>query len=106
MVGNMRNKVTFQKPEEVPDGQGGFLLNFSDYYSDWADVKPLNGLRSLEYYKVFNRQPYLITTRDRRTQPVEPGMKVKHGLKTMMIHSIIEKGINNQFIELIAYYND
>lgn len=39
--------ITIQKPTETPNGSGGFVTTWADYYSCWADIQNFPNGRGL-----------------------------------------------------------
>jgi head-tail adaptor len=60
----LREKITFQRALTTSDGAGGKKLSgWDDLHTCYADVKPLSGVRALEYTQVTGKISYEITMR-------------------------------------------
>lgn len=60
-------RVTVQTRTKISDGRGGWLNEWSDSYTSWASVRPLRGMRRLEYGQMGFTVVYEVEMRKRVT---------------------------------------
>ena len=85
------------------NNSGGLTGNWSVYFSEWGNIKPLNQGRALYYGIVENVQSYAIEMRLIEGKEITPQMTLTVENKTLTIHSVIELNDAEDRIKIIAY---
>jgi SPP1 family predicted phage head-tail adaptor len=63
----LREKIKFQRGTTASDGAGGKKLSgWEDLHTCYADVRPLSGVRALEYTQVTGKIGYEVTMRSQQ----------------------------------------
>lgn len=101
MVGTLRDRITVRTPVIEDTELNGQEITDWVEYDTWANVEPMKGIRVLEYLKLLERVPYVITMRARVTEPTAQ-CRVTWKTKDLKVHSVTGKS-KGQFIELVAY---
>jgi head-tail adaptor len=101
MVGTLRDRITVRTPVIEATELNGQEITDWDEYDTWADVETMKGLRAIEYLRIIEKVPYVITMRSRITEPT-PLCRITWKTKDLKIHSVSGKS-KGQFIEVVAY---
>ena len=80
-------KITIQKRVKVYNEIGGWSNTWADFYTSWASVKSLSGLKRLEYGKLEYTEAYDVEMR-RRTVDPDGDCQVVYDGKDFQISSI------------------
>lgn len=98
--GNLRHRITLQTLNKTEDGTGGYLENWSDVVTVWAQVQPLNGTERYNWSQISNDIAYRVTIRYRPN--ITPDMRVKYGNKIFQIESIIDVDERHTELQLLC----
>jgi|WetSurMetagenome_2_1015567.scaffolds.fasta_scaffold16116_7 head-tail adaptor len=101
MVGSLRDRITVRTPVVETTELNGYEITDWTTYDTWASVDVMKGLRSLEYLRLLNKIPYVVTVRSRLVNPTAECRLTWKG-KDLKVHSITSKS-KADFVELIAY---
>jgi head-tail adaptor len=75
-AGQLREKVTFQRRDESPDGHGNELGGWTDQFSEPCRLTPRLGGEEVIAARMSGVQPYIMTVRSsRRTRSVSAGWR-------------------------------
>jgi len=80
--------ITIQKRTKVPNDIGGWTNTWTDYYTSWASVKAMSGMKRLEYGRLGFSESYEVEMR-KRNENVDSDCQVIYDSKTFQINSII-----------------
>ncbi|MGG3737255.1 phage head closure protein [Aeribacillus pallidus] len=64
-IGNLRHRITVQTATKTPDSMGGGQKTWTDAFSCWAHVRPLNGERRYQAMQVKRELSHEIVMRYR-----------------------------------------
>ena len=99
-IGEMRHRLTFQKPEKTPDGYKGHTVKWLDVVTVWASIEPLSSREYFYAHQIKNEVSHRARTRFRTD--VAPEMRIKHGERIFAIESIIDLEERHQFLEILC----
>ncbi len=85
-------KITIQKRTKVPNDIGGWTNTWADYYTSWASVKIMSGMKRLEYGRLGFIEFYEVEMRT-RNENVDGDCQVIYNGKTFQINSIQISGV-------------
>lgn len=84
-IGNLKYRITIQKPAVLDDGQGGRVRTFADWKTVWADIRPPKASNAIYQGDIVSKLTIEILIRQISDNLV--GCKVVHGSKEYMITS-------------------
>jgi len=99
-IGDLRHRITFQKPIKTPDGYKGHAVNWQDVVTVWASIEPLTGREYFYAHQIKNEVSHRLRVRYRADITAE--MRIKHGEKIIEIESIIDMQERHQFLEVLG----
>lgn len=95
-IGRMRHRIVIQELQEVSDGGGGFIEDWVDVVTVWADVEPL---QSREYFEAQQTQVELThRVKMRFRASLTTAHRLKHKDRALAIQSIIN--VDERNVEL------
>jgi len=86
-VTKYNKKITIRKRIKVHNEIGGWSNTWADYYTSWASVKSLSGMKRLEYGRLAYTEIYEVEMRRRTVDPDQECQVVYDG-KEFQISSI------------------
>jgi len=99
-IGEMVERVTFQKPARVDDEGGGKRIVWLNIFDVWARVEPIS---SREYFFAqANQAEATHRIRVRYRSDINQRMKISHRAKIYEITSVIDMGGSRRFLELLC----
>lgn len=99
-IGDLRHRITFQKPLKTPDDYKGHEVNWQDVVTVWASIEPLTGREYFYAHQIKNEVSHRVRIRYRRNITEE--MRIKHGERILKIESIVDLKERHQFLEILA----
>ena len=103
-IGRLRDRVTFKRRAKTTDNKGGYTTSASTLYTGWADVKPMQPDRQLQYAQVVNKQMFEVRTRHREDYTLDAKTDFfTYNSDDYLIHSILNENNMNRYLTLIAY---
>ena len=100
-VGDLRHRITIQKPTKTADGMGGFTETWADHATVWAAVWPLKGQTLLDAKKLETVISHRIVTR--YISGVYPYWRISYDSRTFTIDSIVNPDERNRWLEFLCY---
>ena len=80
-------RITIRKRVKVYNEIGGWKNTYVDYYTSWASVLPVTGLKRLEYGRLAYTEAYEVEMRKREINP-DGDCQVFYQGKEFQIHSL------------------
>lgn len=99
-IGEMRQRITFQKKLPTPDGYAGHAVIWQDVVTVWASISPLSGREYFYAHQIKAEITHRIKTRYRTDVTAE--MRIKYGERRFKIESIIDLGERHEFLEMLC----
>jgi SPP1 family predicted phage head-tail adaptor len=99
-IGDLRHRITFQKPIKTPDEYKGHTVNWQDVVTVWASIEPLSGREYFYAHQIKNEVSHRVRIRYRSDITAE--MRIKHGERIIGIESIIDLQERHQFLEVLG----
>jgi len=102
-IGQLRNRVTVKRYSKISDNKGGYTNTTATLYTDWANVQPMTGQRLLEYEKITDKKPFVITMRKRSDKTISKQTDyIEYSSEKYIIHSLTDLDNRGIWIELIC----
>lgn len=99
-IGEMRHRITFQKPLETPDGHKGHTVKWQDLITVWASVESLSGREYFYAHQIKAEVTHRVKTRYRTDITVK--MRIKHRERMLGIESIIDLKERRETLEILC----
>lgn len=100
-IGELDERVTLQKEEGVPDGQGGTEKEWVDQGERWAHVRPLRGNEREHSDALQAEGGYLVVIRnDGVARDVSEAWRVKWRGKAMNIRFVQDAGPRDLYLPM------
>ena len=99
-IGNLRHRITFEKPVKVADGYKGHTVTWQDVITVWASVDPLSGREYFYAHQIKAEVSHRV--RIRYNEKVSTEMRIKHKDRYLMIESIIDLKERREIQEILA----
>lgn len=99
-IGNLRHRVTFEKPIEVDDDYAGHTVTWQPVCIVWASVEPLSGREYFYGHQIAAEVTHRV--RIRYNGKITAKMRIKHKTRYLMIESIIDIKERREFQEIFA----
>jgi len=99
-IGDMRHRITFQKPVETPDGYKGHTVSWQDMITVWASVEPLTGREYFYSHQIKAEVTHRVKIRYRADITTE--MRAKFGERVLEIESIIDLKERHEVLEILC----
>ena len=99
-TGDMRHRITFQKPIETPDGHKGHTVSWQNVVTVWASVEPLTGREYFYSHQIKAEVSHRVKTRYRTDITVK--MRGKFGERILAIESILDKKERREELEILC----
>jgi SPP1 family predicted phage head-tail adaptor len=100
-IGDLRHRITFQKPDKVPDGYKGHTVKWLDVVTVWASVEPLSGREYFYAHQIKNEVSHRVRVRYREDVTAEMRIKISED-RALAIESIIDLEERHQFLEILC----
>jgi head-tail adaptor len=101
-AGQLRYRITLQKPVNVPDGIGGFTQTWENAASNiWADKRQLFGSEK-PYHDAVSLNEILVFTVRRRAEKISPQWQIVYANQRYQITGLSSQELNNPFVEITA----
>jgi len=99
-IGDMRHRITFQKPVETPNGHKGHTVSWQDLVTVWASVEPLSGREYFYSHQIKAEITHRVKIRYREDITVK--MRIKHRGRNLAIESILDKKERREELEILC----
>ena len=99
-IGDLRHRITFQKPVKVPDGYKGHTVTWQDVITVWASVEPLSGREYFYAHQITAEVTHRV--RIRYNEKVITEMRIKYEDRILTIESIIDLKERREFQEILV----
>ena len=99
-IGDLRHRITFQKPVKTPDGYKGHTVTWQDVFTVWASVEPLSGREYFYAHQIKAEVSHRV--RIRYNEKVTTEMRIKHRDRILTIESIIDMKERREVQEILA----
>lgn len=102
-IDDLRHRITFQKPVEMPDGYKGHTVNWQDMVTVWASVEPLSIIATREYFDSQQiKADIMHKVKIRYREDVTLKMRIKHRGRVLEIKSIIDLNERRETLEILC----
>jgi head-tail adaptor len=102
---NLTRKLVLEAPQNLPDGAGGFSLNWTPLGTLWGEVRSGAGSEARGIEVVFASVPYRITVRaapfGAASRP-KPEQRLRDGARVFTILAVSERDTDGQFLTCFA----
>lgn len=98
-IGNMRHRITFQRPVTDKDILGGYNGDWVDVVTTWAQISPVSGK---EYFAQTREITVSHRIYCRYRDGITPRMRIKFGERTFRILSVINWEERNQGLTIMC----
>jgi SPP1 family predicted phage head-tail adaptor len=99
-IGDLRHRITFQKPVKSDDGYLGKTVKHQDVVTVWASIEPLSGREYFYAHQIKNEVSHRVRIRFRTDLNEE--MRIKHGERYLEIESMIDMKERHEFLEILC----
>ncbi|UCD58646.1 MAG: phage head closure protein [Candidatus Hydrogenedentota bacterium] len=99
-IGDMRHRITFQKPVETPDGYKGHTVKWQDVVTVWASVEPLTGREFFYAHQIKAEVTHRVKIRYR--EGITEKMRIKHLDRALAIESILDLKERHEVLEILC----
>lgn len=102
---NLNRRLSLETPQKVPDGAGGFTVNWFSLGTLWAEVDARTGRERAEGAAPISAVSYRITV---RAAPIEspsrpkPEQRFRDGSRIFWIRAVIEDSSTNKYLTCLA----
>ena len=98
--GTLRNKVTIQRRTQTPDSMGGFVDEWQDYTTAYAQINRLKAREEIEDKRIQLKAPHVIWIRYQTG--ITPDMRITWNDRTFDIVSIRNPEERGRTLEIMA----
>jgi SPP1 family predicted phage head-tail adaptor len=99
-IGKLNKRATIQTYTATADGMGGNTLVWNNSGTIYCDIMPINGQETLRFGAVDTDITHVIKARYRAN--LTPQNRLTYSGRTFNIRSVVSKGEDNQFIEILT----
>lgn len=99
-IGEMRQRITFQRPVKTADGHKGHTVAWQDIVSVWARVEPLSGREYFYSQQIKAEVTHRVKIRYREDITIK--MRIKHRDRNLAIESILDKKERREELEIFC----
>jgi len=99
-IGDLRHRITFQKPIETEDEYLSKTTVWQDVVTVWASVEPLTGREYFYAHQIKNEVSHRVRIRYRTD--VNEKMRIKHLERYFKIESMIDMRERHEFLEILC----
>jgi SPP1 family predicted phage head-tail adaptor len=100
MIGTMRQRVTLQSQNLVPDGAGGNVLGWVDSATVFANITPLSGLEKVQAEKLVSQVTHRVLVRAGLS--VSAGQRLVWRGKALSIISVLNLAARDKMLVLLC----
>ncbi len=99
---NQLNKIiAFERPIKIPDGLGGYEINWQEVTRTWAKIIQINNLNPQVRSHNFNKNFYKFIIRFRNNLSLN--MRIYYRKGYFKIETVNNIGNNDKYLEIITY---
>jgi len=99
-IGEMRHRITFQRPIKTPDGHKGHTVSWQVLVTVWASIEPLSGREYFYSHQIKAEVTHRVKIRYR--EDITTKMRIKHGDRVLAIESILDLKERRQILEILC----
>ncbi len=99
-IGEMRHRITFQRPVKTDDGHKGHAVAWQDMVTCWASVEPLSGREYFYSHQIKAEITHRVKIRYRTD--ITTKMRIKHRDRVLEIESILDKKERREELEIFC----
>lgn len=99
-IGDMRQRITFQRGVKKPDGHKGHTVVWQDMITCWASVEPLSGREYFYSHQIKAEITHRVKIRYRGD--ITTKMRIKHRDRILAIESILDKKERREELEIFC----
>lgn len=103
-TGSLKQRVVFQREEQVSDGMGNTFPDWVDDFEAWANIQPISGNQRLQLDAVNQSVTHQVTIRHRPDESLQ-GRRMKYNGREFNIHYHLNEGEERAYDELGASEN-
>lgn len=100
-IGELRDRITFQKERSRDDGYGGRHVVWEDCGSVWAKVEPLRGREYFYAHQIKSEITHRVLIRFRAD--VMTDMRIIYQGRVFSIDSVIDVNGAGRYLEILCY---
>lgn len=100
----LRQRVTLEEMQRVPDGGGGFVESWSPIVTLFADIKPAGGRERVEHDRLAGRVSHEIVLRYRTG--VVPAMRFRTGTRVYEILAVLDFEERHRWLKCLCEERD
>lgn len=100
MIGNLKNRITFQSKISNSDGAGGQVLTDVDYYTCWAEIFKDNQNKTNIAGKDSLSDSIVFRIRDAQSITISNDLTIYYGGNIYLISSIINEFDDNSYLRI------
>lgn len=100
-IGNLKQRVIFQREELESDGMGNEFPKWVDDFTVWADIRPVRGSQRLQLDAVNQEVTHEVTVRHRADVSYQ-GRRMKYNGRFFNVHFVYSEGEENAYDYLMA----
>lgn len=102
MIGQMRDKITFQSPVAVNVGAGGTDVSYTDTLTDWAKATPVSSQTEVDAFRTSLGKVYRFVIRYRAGFTPVNTMLISYDSRLFSISGIEEVNERQRFWRITA----
>jgi SPP1 family predicted phage head-tail adaptor len=100
----LRHRLTLEQIERVSDESGGFTETWTTVATPWCDLRPLDGVETVEADRLAGRVSHEISLRYR--PGVVPAMRFRKGTRVFHIVCVINVDERNRWLKCLCEERD
>jgi len=101
---DLRHRLTLEQIERASDESGGFTETRATVATLWCDLRPLEGVETVEADRLAGRVSHEISLRYR--PGVVPAMRLRKGTRVFHIVSVINVDERNRWLKCLCEERD
>lgn len=99
--GKRRDEVVLRDYTQTKDAIGGYSATVDESLTVWADVRPMQGSRRVEYNQFIEGSPYDVKLDYYDAPNIDFNWTIEYNGEELQIHSVVKKDLDD--IHVIAY---
>lgn len=103
-IGDLRHRITIERPMRTPDGGGGFVISWAHVADVWAAVWPRSSIESVALDRVAGRATHNVWIRHRFG--IVPEMRIRMGTRTFDIRGVLDIDERGRWLKCIVEEGD
>jgi SPP1 family predicted phage head-tail adaptor len=99
-IGKLNRLATVQTYTNASDGMGGFITTWANDGTVWCDIEPISASQRLQYGDLNTDITHKVTAR--YSANLTPEKRLSFQSRNFTLKTVINKGEDSDFIELLA----